>query len=189
MFTYLKTESEVFTMRKNFLEEFFKNRVSFTLVYKHTNQGEKRSVLKIKYKSNILNPEDYNIDHLKKTASFCNYIFSNFDCNTCKYMVVNELKIEIGLISEEILYHTRASMDIDDDIGLNLTAQGEVIVNNEIKNFQISRDIEDDDNFKFLQYFNHKIDFSKIIGFYIKPSKPFWFEISFIIELFKKKRR
>ena len=180
-------ESEVFTMRKNFLEEFFKNRVSFTLADEHTNQGYKRSVLKIKYKSNILNPEDYDIDHLKKTASFCNYIFSSFDCNTCKYMVVNELKIEIGLICEEILYRSRASLGIDDDVRLNPTISNPV-VNKEIKNFQISHDIEDDDNFKFLQYFNHKIDSSKIQGFYIKLSKPFWFEINFIIVLLKKKK-
>ena len=66
---------ETFTLEKEILEEFFKNRTSFIPNNYEPIPHSFRYISK-----NVFKPEDYSIDFLKeKIESFCYYLYSNLD--------------------------------------------------------------------------------------------------------------
>ena len=77
------------------LEEFFKNRISFTTNKNHDPKGK----TKTKYGSNVFKPEDYNINFLRKIIPFCYYIFSGLGANKC--IKWERFKLEIVLLANK----------------------------------------------------------------------------------------
>ena len=61
-------DRETFTLRKKFLEEFFKDRMNFNTQYEEYTYDEYTNT--VFYKSNIFKKECYNEDLVKKLNEF-----------------------------------------------------------------------------------------------------------------------
>ena len=143
------------------LEEFFKNRISFTTNKNQDPEGKTRT----KYGSKVFKPEDYDIDFLRKIIPFCYHILSGLGANKCKYFKWESFKLEI------VLFVKKANKDAEND---------EDDENDEYYYFNTRSIIYNTiliDDCRFLLSVNSIIDNLKSEGYHLIPSKPFWFQL------------
>ena len=157
---------EIFTIRKHFLEEFFKNRANFIISSNYLNMiSQQRNIYNFftitnqlsSVTTNMFTPDKYNLDFVKeKIKAYLLYFISMLESGEIYNM--NEATIwrnisiyfrDVGIISRDYIYIMSISKDL---------------LNVEIDNF-----------FTLL---NQIIDIHKDSFTYITPSKPFNIEIS-----------
>ena len=153
------------------LEEFFKNRISFTTNKNQDPEGKTRT----KYGSNVFKPEDYDIDFLRKIIPFCYHILSGLGANKCKYFKWESFKLEI------VLFVKKANKDAEND---------EDDENDEYYYFNTRSIIYNTiliDDCRFLLSVNSIIDNLKSEGYHLYLLNPSGFSLKFIeMKLIKK---
>ena len=142
------------------LEEFFKNRLPFTMDKCHETQGITRNNI---YVSNVFKPEDYNIDLKKIIIPFCYYICSDLGANKCKYIKWKSFKLEIASFAHK-------DNENDEDDGYDDEYEEDCI---SIRSIIYNTSLNDD--CRFLWSVNSIIDKVKL---HIIPSNPFWFRLT-----------
>ena len=89
-------DPETFILRKNFLEEFYKERVNFTFekdIIKNENEDYIDKLLT--YETNVFYPETFNLGFVKRIIPFIFYLNSLYGCNLNDDIIVNGFNTEI----------------------------------------------------------------------------------------------
>ena len=89
-------DPETFILRKNFLEEFYKERVNFTFekdILRDEYEGYINKLLI--YETNVLYPETFNLGFVKRIIPFIFYLNSLYGCNLNDDIIINGFNTEI----------------------------------------------------------------------------------------------
>ena len=98
---------ETFILRKNFLEEFYKERVNFTFekdIIKVENEDYIDKLLT--YETNVFYPETFNLGFVKRIIPFIFYLNSLYGCNLNDDIIVNGYNTEIFFNDDPYTKHT-----------------------------------------------------------------------------------
>ena len=100
-------DPETFTLRKNFLEEFYKEHVNFTFE-KDIIKGENEDYIDkvLTYETNVFYPETFNLGFVKRIIPFIFYLNSLYGCNLNDDIIVNGYNTEIFFNDDPYTKHT-----------------------------------------------------------------------------------
>ena len=100
-------DPETFILRKNFLEEFYKERVNFTFekdIIKDENEDYIDKLLT--YETNVFYPETFNLGFVKRIIPFIFYLNSLYGCNLNDDIIINGFNTEIFSNDDPFTKHT-----------------------------------------------------------------------------------
>ena len=100
-------DPETFILRKNFLEEFYKERVNFTFekdIIKDENEDYIDKLLT--YETNVFYPETFNLGFVKRIIPFIFYLNSLYGCNLNDDIIINGFNTEIFFNDDPFTKHT-----------------------------------------------------------------------------------
>ena len=100
-------DPETFIIRKNFLEEFYKEHVNFTFE-KDIIKGENEDYIDkvLTYETNVFYPETFNLGFVKRIIPFIFYLNSLYGCNLNDDIIVNRYNTEIFFNDDPYTKHT-----------------------------------------------------------------------------------
>ena len=100
-------DPETFILRKNFLEEFYKERVNFTFE-KDILQDEYEDYIDklLTYETNVFYPETFNLGFVKRIIPFIFYLNSLYGCNLNDDIIINGFNTEIFFNDDPFTKHT-----------------------------------------------------------------------------------
>ena len=104
-------DPETFILRKNFLEEFYKERVNFTFekdIIKNENEDYIDKLLT--YETNVFYPETFNLGFVKRIIPFIFYLNSLYGCNLNDDIIVNGFNTEIFFNDDPFTKHTLSTL-------------------------------------------------------------------------------
>ena len=104
-------DPETFILRKNFLEEFYKERVNFTFekdIIKNENEDYIDKLLT--YETNVFYPETFNLGFVKRPIPFIFYLNSLYGCNLNDDIIVNGFNTEIFFNDDPFTKHTLSTL-------------------------------------------------------------------------------
>ena len=104
-------DPETFILRKNFLEELYKERVNFTFekdIIKDENEDYIDKLLT--YETNVFYPETFNLGFVKRIIPFIFYLISLYGCNLNDDIIINGFNIEIFFNDDPFIKHTFFSL-------------------------------------------------------------------------------
>ena len=104
-------DPETFILRKNFLEEFYKEHVNFTFekdIIKSENEDYINKILT--YETNVFYPETINLGFLKRIIPFIFYLNSLYGCNLNDDIIVNGYDTEIFFNDDPYTEHTLSTL-------------------------------------------------------------------------------
>ena len=104
-------DPETFILRKNFLEEFYKERVNFTFekdILRDEYEGYINKPLT--YETNVLYPETFSLGFAKRIIPFIFYLNSLYGCNLNNDIIINGFDTEIFFNDDPVTKHTFFSL-------------------------------------------------------------------------------
>ena len=102
---------ETFILRKNFLEEFYKERVNFTFEKEILRDEYEGYISKIlTYETNVLYPETFNLGFAKRIIPFIFYLNSLYGCNLNSDIIINGFDTEIFFNDDPVTKHSFFSL-------------------------------------------------------------------------------
>ena len=104
-------DPETFILRKNFLEEFYKEHVNFTFekdIIKSENEDYINKILT--YETNVFYPETFNLGFLKRIIPFIFYLNSLYGCNLNDDIIVNGYDTEFFFNDDPYTEHTLSTL-------------------------------------------------------------------------------
>ena len=104
-------DPETFILRKNFLEEFYKEHVNFTFENDITRAKNEDYLDKVlKYESNVFCPETFNLGFLKRIIPFIFYLNSLYGCNLNDDIKIFGFDTEIFFNDDPYIEHTLSTL-------------------------------------------------------------------------------
>ena len=104
-------DPETFILRKNFLEEFYKEHVNFTFENDITRAKNEDYLDKVlKYESNVFCPETFNLGFLKRIIPFIFYLNSLYGCNLNDDIKILGFDTEIFFNDDPYIEHTLSTL-------------------------------------------------------------------------------
>ena len=104
-------DPETFILRKNFLEEFYKERVNFTFekdIIRDENEDYIDKLLT--YETNVFYPETFNLGFVKNIIPFIFYLNSLYGCNLNDDIKIIGFETEFFFNDEPYIKHTLFSL-------------------------------------------------------------------------------
>ena len=100
-------DPETFILRKNFLEEFYKERVNFTFEKDILRDEYEDYIDKLlTYETNVFYPETFNLGFVKRIIPFIFYLNSLYGCNLNDNIIINGFNTEIFFNDDPFTKHT-----------------------------------------------------------------------------------
>ena len=99
--------AETFILRKNFLEEFYKERVNFTFekdIIKIESEDYIEKILT--YETNVFYPETFSLGFVKNIIPFIFYLNSLYGCNLKDDIIIHGFNTEIFFNDDPFTKHT-----------------------------------------------------------------------------------
>ena len=100
-------DPETFILRKKFLEEFYKEHISFMFekdIIKRENEDYIDKILT--YETNVFYPETFNLGFMKRIIPFIFYLNSLYGCNLNDDIIVNGYDTEMFFNDDPYTKHT-----------------------------------------------------------------------------------
>ena len=100
-------DPETFILRKDFLEEFYKERVNFTFekdILRDEYEGYINKLLT--YETNVFYPETFNLGFVKRIIPFIFYLNSLYGCNLNDDIIINGFNTEFFFNDDPFTKHT-----------------------------------------------------------------------------------
>ena len=104
-------DPETFILRKNFLEEFYKEHVNFTFekdIIKDENEDYIDKLLT--YETNVFYPETFNLGFVKRIIPFIFYLNSLYGCNLNDDIIINGFNTEFFFNDDPFTKHTLSTL-------------------------------------------------------------------------------
>ena len=147
-------DPETFILRKNFLEELYKERVNFTFEKDILRDEYKGYINKLlTYETNVLYPETFNLGFAKRIIPFIFYLNSLYGCYLNNDIIITGFDTELFFNDDPVTKYRFFSLVL----------------------------FEDRHNFNYLSYLNKEVDKYKKYKIYTVPFVPFNVRVEFSI--------